>query len=589
MQVPGARDVAVEFFTMSKSYNMAGWRVGFMVGNRDLVDALARIKSYHDYGTFTPIQVAAIVALEGPQDCVAEIALKYQKRRDVLVKGLHEAGWMVDNPKASMYVWAKIPDAYAAAGSLEFTKKLLARGQGRGVARRRLRRVRRRPRALRADRERGPHPAGGARRQGDVPPRRSGGGRMTMLKTIRKSAKLANVCYDIRGPVLARAKLMEEEGHRIIKLNIGNLAPFGFDTPDEVRHDVIVNLPQASGYSDSKGLFAARKAIMHYTQEKGIAGVELDDIFVGNGVSELIVMAMQGLLDDDDEVLVPAPDYPLWTAAVSLAGGRARHYLCDEGAGWLPDLADMESKITERTRAIVIINPNNPTGALYPPDLLREIVGIARRHQLIVFADEIYDKTLYDGATHTSIAALADDVLFVTFNGLSKNYRACGYRSGWMVDLRREAPRAGLPRGAEHPRLDAPVRERARPVRDPDRAGRLPEHQRPGRAGRPARPAARPGVRPRHLDPRRDLRQAEGGALPLPAARSGPLSDPGRPAVRAGTARGGEGAGRAGQRLQLAAPRPLPRRVPAEQRRPDRRHGPHRPLSRRLPAPPRPR
>ena len=166
---------------------------------------------------------------------------------------------------------------------------------------------------------------------------------MTMLKTIRKSAKLANVCYDIRGPVLARAKLMEEEGHRIIKLNIGNLAPFGFDTPDEVRHDVIVNLPQASGYSDSKGLFAARKAIMHYTQEKGIAGVELDDIFIGNGVSELIVMAMQGLLDDDDEVLVPAPDYPLWTAAVSLAGGRARHYLCDEGAGWLPDLADIDA------------------------------------------------------------------------------------------------------------------------------------------------------------------------------------------------------------------------------------------------------
>src|SRR5579862_1852932 len=254
-----------------------------------------------------------------------------------------------------------------------------------------------------------------------------------MLKTIHKSAKLANVCYDIRGPVLARAKLMEEEGHRIIKLNIGNLAPFGFDTPDEVRHDVIVNLPQASGYSDSKGLFAARKAIMHYTQQKGIAGVGLDDIFVGNGVSELIVMAMQGLLNDGDEVLVPAPDYPLWTAAVSLAGGRARHYICDEGAGWLPDLADIADKISARTRAIVLINPNNPTGALYPPDLLQEIVELARRHQLIVCADEIYDKMLYDGATHTSIAALADDVLFVTFNGLSKNYRACGYRSGWMV------------------------------------------------------------------------------------------------------------------------------------------------------------
>jgi len=226
---------------------------------------------------------------------------------------------------------------------------------------------------------------------------------------------------------------MEEEGHRIIKLNIGNLAPFGFDAPDEVRHDVIVNLPLASGYSDSRGLFAARKAVMHYTQEKGIGGVQLDDIIIGNGVSELIVMAMQGLLDTGDEVLIPAPDYPLWTAAVSLAGGTPRHYLCDEGAGWLPDLDDIRSKIGERTRAIVVINPNNPTGALYPPDLLKEIVEIARRHQLIVFADEIYDKTLYDGETHTSIASLAEDVLFVTMNGLSKNYRACGYRTGWMV------------------------------------------------------------------------------------------------------------------------------------------------------------
>lgn len=254
-----------------------------------------------------------------------------------------------------------------------------------------------------------------------------------MLKAVQKSAKLANVCYDIRGPVLARAKLMEEEGHRIIKLNIGNLAPFGFDTPDEVRHDVIVNLPNASGYSDSKGLFAARKAIMQYTQEKHVAGVQLDDICVGNGVSELIVMAMQGLLDDGDEVLVPAPDYPLWTAAVSLSGGRARHYLCDEGAGWLPDLEDVKRKVSPRTRAIVIINPNNPTGALYPEDLLKELVEVARQHELIVFADEIYDKTLYDGEAHTSVAALADDVLFVTFNGLSKNYRACGYRAGWMV------------------------------------------------------------------------------------------------------------------------------------------------------------
>ncbi len=254
-----------------------------------------------------------------------------------------------------------------------------------------------------------------------------------MLKPIRKSSKLADVCYDIRGPVLARARQLEEEGHRILKLNIGNLAPFGFDAPDEMRHDVIVNLSNASGYTDSKGLFAARKAIMHYTQAKHIAGVQLDDIIIGNGVSELIVMSMQGLLEDGDEVLVPAPDYPLWTAAVRLAGGAPRHYLCDEGNGWLPDLADIRAKITPRTRAIVVINPNNPTGALYPDDLLRELAEIARLNQLIVYADEIYDKTLYDGATHTSIASLADDLLFVTFNGLSKNYRACGYRTGWMV------------------------------------------------------------------------------------------------------------------------------------------------------------
>jgi len=253
------------------------------------------------------------------------------------------------------------------------------------------------------------------------------------MRPILKSSKLANVCYDIRGPVMAHARLMEEEGHRIIKLNIGNLAPFGFDTPEEIQRDVIHNLPQSSGYSDSKGLFAARKAIMHYTQSKQIAGVGMDDIYIGNGASELIVLAMQGLLENGDEVLVPSPDYPLWTAAVSLGGGRPRHYVCDEGAGWLPDLDDIRSKITDNTRAIVIINPNNPTGAVYPDDLLRELVEIARQHQLIVFADEIYDKMLYDGLSHTSIASLADDVLFVTFNGLSKNYRACGYRAGWMV------------------------------------------------------------------------------------------------------------------------------------------------------------
>ncbi|MES1982696.1 MAG: pyridoxal phosphate-dependent aminotransferase [Pseudomonadota bacterium] len=253
------------------------------------------------------------------------------------------------------------------------------------------------------------------------------------MRPVLKSAKLSNVCYDIRGPVMARSKQMEEDGHRIIKLNIGNLAPFGFEVPDEIRQDVIHNLADASGYSDSKGLFAARKAIMHYAQQKNILGVGLEDIFVGNGASELIVMSMQGLLNTGDEVLVPAPDYPLWTAAVTLAGGTPRHYICDEQAGWLPDLADMRSKITANTRAIVLINPNNPTGALYSDEVLLEIVEIARQHRLIIFADEIYDKMLYDGAKHTSVAALADDVLFVTLNGLSKNYRACGYRAGWMI------------------------------------------------------------------------------------------------------------------------------------------------------------
>ena len=253
------------------------------------------------------------------------------------------------------------------------------------------------------------------------------------MRRIEKSRKLANVCYDIRGPVLAHARLMEEEGHRIIKLNIGNPASFGFEAPDELVVDMIRNLPSASGYGDSKGLFSARKAIMQYSQQKKIAGVQLDDIIVGNGVSELIVMAMQGLLDNGDEVLVPSPDYPLWTAAVTLAGGTARHYRCDEGAGWLPDLADMRQKITSNTRAVVVINPNNPTGALYPDDLLEAIVELARQHELIVYADEIYDKVVYDGRRHTSIASLADDVLFITLNGLSKNYRACGYRSGWMI------------------------------------------------------------------------------------------------------------------------------------------------------------
>ncbi len=255
------------------------------------------------------------------------------------------------------------------------------------------------------------------------------------MKPILKSSKLANVGYDIRGPVLDKARQMEEEGQHILKLNIGNIAAFGLEPPDEIVQDMIRNLgsQEAAGYTDSKGLFAPRKAVVHYTQEKHIAGVTVDDVYLGNGASELIAMSMNALLDAGDEVLIPSPDYPLYTAVVSLSGGTPVHYHCDEGAGWLPDIADIRSKVTPRTKAIVVINPNNPTGALYSVEVLREIVEVARTNQLIVFADEIYDKTLYDGEQHTSIASLSDDVLSVTFNGLSKNYRSCGYRAGWMV------------------------------------------------------------------------------------------------------------------------------------------------------------
>ena len=253
------------------------------------------------------------------------------------------------------------------------------------------------------------------------------------MKSITKSAKLANVCYDIRGPIMDAARRMEEEGHKIIKLNIGNLAPFGFDSPEEIQQDMIRNLPSSAGYSDSKGIFAARKAVMHETQRQGVKGVTLDDIYLGNGASELIVMATNGLLNDGDELLLPAPDYPLWTAAASLSGGTPVHYLCDESNGWMPDVADIRAKITPRTKGIVVINPNNPTGALYSRELLEQIVAIARDHELVIFADEVYDKVLYDDVVHTPIASLSQDVLTLTFNSLSKSYRSCGYRAGWMV------------------------------------------------------------------------------------------------------------------------------------------------------------
>lgn len=253
------------------------------------------------------------------------------------------------------------------------------------------------------------------------------------MKYIKKSSKLDNVCYDIRGPVLDEARRLEEEGYNIYKLNIGNTAPFGFNAPDEIIHDVMYNLKNAQGYCESKGIFSARKAVMQYYQKKGIMDIEIDDIYIGNGVSELITLAMNGLLNSGDEVLLPMPDYPLWTASVNLAGGKAVHYLCDEKSNWYPDLDDMRSKVNVQTKAIVLINPNNPTGANYPQEILEGIIEIAKANELIIYSDEIYEKIIYDGAEHTSIAALTEDVLVVTLSGLSKSHRIPGFRAGWMM------------------------------------------------------------------------------------------------------------------------------------------------------------
>ena len=250
---------------------------------------------------------------------------------------------------------------------------------------------------------------------------------------IGKSNKLDNVCYDIRGPIHAKARAMEEEGHRILKLNIGNPAPFGFEAPDDILKDVIYNLPSAQGYSEATGIYGAKAAVMQYYQQKGVRNTTTQDIFIGNGVSEMIMMSMQALLNHGDEVLLPAPDYPLWTAAVSLSSGTPVHYTCDEQAGWFPDIDDIKSKITSKTKAIVLINPNNPTGAVYSKELLLDVVKVAREHQLVIYSDEIYDKILYDEAQHTCIASLADDVFIVTMSGLSKNYRVAGFRAGWLL------------------------------------------------------------------------------------------------------------------------------------------------------------
>lgn len=253
------------------------------------------------------------------------------------------------------------------------------------------------------------------------------------MRTLKKSHKLDSVCYDIRGPVHREARRLEEDGHKILKLNIGNPSPFGFDAPEEIVQDMILNVPVSQGYSDSRGLFSGRKAVMQYCQQKGIPNVGIDDVYLGNGASELIVMSMQALINNGDEVLIPAPDYPLWTAAVCLSGGKAVHYMCDESSDWYPDIDDIKSKITDNTRGIVLINPNNPTGAVYPKEILEGIVQIARENDLVLFSDEIYDKILYDDAVHISTASLAEDILCITYNGLSKAYRVAGFRAGWMV------------------------------------------------------------------------------------------------------------------------------------------------------------
>lgn len=252
------------------------------------------------------------------------------------------------------------------------------------------------------------------------------------MRTFEKSSKLDNVCYDVRGPVVDEAGRMEEQGIDILKLNIGNPAPFGFEAPDDVIQNMMANLRNTEGYSDSKGIISARKAIMDYCKKKNIPDVGMNDIYTGNGVSELIVMVMQGLLNDGDEILMPSPDYPLWTAAANLAGGHPVHYLCDEQSDWYPDMEDIRKKITDKTKGIVVINPNNPTGALYPVEVLRQIVDIAREHSLIIFADEIYDRLVMDGQEHVSIASLAPDLFCITMNGLSKSHKVAGYRAGWM-------------------------------------------------------------------------------------------------------------------------------------------------------------
>ncbi len=401
---------------------------------------------------------------------------------------------------------------------------------------------------------------------------------------IDQSEKLAGVAYDVRGPVLAEAMRMEAEGHRILRLNIGNPAPFGFEAPEAVLEDVIRNLPLAQGYSDARGLLSARRAVVQYHERLGVAGVGVDDVYLGNGVSELIAIALQALLNNDDEVLIPAPDYPLWTAVVSLCRGRAVHYRCDEGAGWLPDLDDIAARITPRTKALVVINPNNPTGAVYPRDLLEGLVDLARRHELVLYSDEIYDRILYDGAQHTATAALAPDVLTLTFNGLSKAYRVAGFRSGWMVVSGPTANARGYLEGLDilaNMRLCAnvPGQHAIQPaLGTPDAVSDLVL---PG--GRLLEQRNRAWELLSEI-PGRLVREADGGDVHVPAARSRRAPDRRRRALRARPPAGRAPAGRAGHRLQLAAARPLPPGHAAACRRPDRGDRPHRPVPRVVPA-----
>ena len=339
------------------------------------------------------------------------------------------------------------------------------------------------------------------------------------MRQFKKSNKLDNVLYDVRGPVVDEAARMEAEGERILKLNIGNPAPFGFRTPDEVVKDMRQQLTECEGYSDSRGLFSARKAIMQYAQLKHLPNVDMEHIYTGNGVSELIQLSMHALLDDGDEVLIPSPDYPLWTACATLAGGNPVHYICDEQAEWMPDIADMESKVTSRTKAIVIINPNNPTGAVYSREVLEEIVDVARRHQLMIFSDEIYDRLCMDGVEHISIASLAPDLPCVTFSGLSKSHMIAGYRIGWMIlsgNLRCMSDFIlGVNMLSEH----APLLERAGTVHRADGAWRIPERRDVRASGRPCLRPARLHLARAQRDRRHHGREAQGGVLHLPEDR----------------------------------------------------------------------